>query len=78
METGPLFHFDLFGVAEEQFEALVDAGSLEVVALGMSCRLRAEVLLRQCETGTCPYVLSACDALSVTNRSGQIIIGLTW
>ena len=52
--------------------------SLEVVALGMSCRLRAEVLLRQCETGTCPYVLSACDALSVTNRSGQIIIGLTW
>ena len=38
---------DLSGVAEEQLEALVDAGSLEVVALGMSCRLRAEVLLRQ-------------------------------
>ena len=40
-------YFDLFGEAEEQFEALVDAGCQEVVALGMSCRLRAEVLLRK-------------------------------
>ena len=40
-------YFDLFGVAEEQFEALVDAGCQEVVALGMSCRLRAEILLRK-------------------------------
>ena len=38
---------DLFGVAEEQLEALVDAGCLEVVALGVTCRLRAEVLLRK-------------------------------
>ena len=40
-------YFDLFGEARQQFEALVDAGSLEVVALGMSCRLRAEILLRK-------------------------------
>ena len=40
-------YFDLFGVAEEQFEALVDAGCQEVAALGMSCRLRAEILLRK-------------------------------
>ena len=38
---------DLSGVAEEQLEALVDAGSLEVVALGVASGLRAEVLLRK-------------------------------
>ena len=38
---------DLSGVAEEQLEALVDAGCLEVVALSVASGLRAEVLLRQ-------------------------------
>ena len=40
-------YFDLSGEARQQLEALVDACCLEVVALGMSCRLRAEVLLRK-------------------------------
>ena len=39
--------YDLSRVAEEQLEALVDAGSLEVVALGVTSGLRAEVLLAQ-------------------------------
>ena len=38
---------DLSGVAEEQLEALVDAGSLEIVALGVASSLRAEILLRK-------------------------------
>ena len=37
----------LSGVAKKILEALVDAGSLEVVALSVASGLRAEVLLRQ-------------------------------
>ena len=36
----------LSGVSRKQLEALVDAGCLEVVALGVASGLRAEVLLR--------------------------------
>ena len=38
---------DLSGEARQQLEALVDAGSLEVVALGVASGLRAEILLRK-------------------------------